>query len=82
MAVKSFLEGTALGVSSFRRNHSDSFAWVGAEPVAGNYYPVTNKIFIKDASKQLTVLTDRAQAGSSLSSGAIELLVSDILGNP
>ncbi|BFZ17491.1 hypothetical protein BsWGS_20530 [Bradybaena similaris] len=45
--------------------------------ISGNYYPVTSKIFIQDdaAKKQLTILPDRPQGGSSLSSGSVELLV-------
>lgn len=47
------------------------------EPISGNYYPVTSKIAIKDKEKQLklNVLTDRAQGGSSLQDGVIELMV-------
>ncbi|XP_078577239.1 lysosomal alpha-mannosidase-like isoform X1 [Branchiostoma floridae x Branchiostoma japonicum] len=45
------------------------------EPVAGNYYPVNSRILIKDKSKQLTVLTDRSQGGSSLRNGSLELMV-------
>jgi len=46
------------------------------EPVSGNYYPVTTAIHIRDARAQLTVLTDRAQAGSgSVRDGELELMV-------
>ncbi|XP_014672953.1 PREDICTED: lysosomal alpha-mannosidase-like [Priapulus caudatus] len=47
------------------------------EPVAGNYYPITSKIFIKDESNvaQFTVLNDRAQGGGSIADGSIEILV-------
>ncbi|XP_033226476.1 lysosomal alpha-mannosidase-like [Belonocnema kinseyi] len=47
------------------------------EPVAGNYYPVTTKISISDEERKLkmAVLTDRAQGGSSLRDGEIELMV-------
>ncbi|PSN50451.1 Lysosomal alpha-mannosidase [Blattella germanica] len=47
------------------------------EPVAGNYYPVTSKISIKDQSEKIefAILTDRAQGGSSLNDGEIELMV-------
>lgn len=31
------------------------------EPIAGNYYPVTSTILLKDNTHQLTVLTDRSQ---------------------
>ena len=47
------------------------------EPVAGNYYPVTSTIAIRDASaaKELAVLIDRPQGGSSINDGQIELMV-------
>ena len=47
------------------------------EPVAGNYYPITSKILIRDIAdaKELAVLTDRAQGGSSLNDGEVELMV-------
>jgi len=54
------------------------------EPVAGNFYPITTAMYIKgdmmQASgktkrAQLSVLVDRAQAGASLRSGEIELMV-------
>jgi len=46
------------------------------EPVAGNYFPVTTGIFVRDKRAQLTVLTDRSQAGSGcVRDGEVELLV-------
>ncbi|KAL1438734.1 hypothetical protein MTO96_047827 [Rhipicephalus appendiculatus] len=47
------------------------------EPVAGNYYPVNSRIFIRDPQRdlQFTVLTDRSQGGSSLRNGSIEVMV-------
>ncbi|XP_015589369.1 lysosomal alpha-mannosidase isoform X1 [Cephus cinctus] len=48
-----------------------------AEPVSGNYYPVTSKIFINDKKRslKLSVLTDRSEGGTSLRDGEIELMV-------
>lgn len=46
------------------------------EPIAGNYYPVTTKIAIDDGEQRLAVLTDRAQGGSSIFDGTVELMVS------
>lgn len=47
------------------------------EPIAGNYYPITSKIVIIDVEQdiELAVLTDRAQGGSSLADGQVELMV-------
>lgn len=48
-----------------------------SEEISGNYYPVTSKLVIRDESDdvELAVLTDRAQGGSSLRDGEVELMV-------
>ncbi|KAJ8964251.1 hypothetical protein NQ314_005027 [Rhamnusium bicolor] len=45
------------------------------EPISGNYYPVTSKIVIKGGDDEVAVLTDRAQGGTSLKDGHIELML-------
>ncbi|KAM8843149.1 lysosomal alpha-mannosidase [Synchiropus picturatus] len=45
------------------------------EPVAGNYYPINSRVFIRDASRQLTVVTDRSQGGGSLRNGSLEIML-------
>lgn len=53
------------------------------EPVAGNFYPLTTAMYIKgditsngiSQKAQLSVLVDRAQAGASLESGEMELMI-------
>lgn len=45
------------------------------DPIASNYYPVTNRIHINDKRHRFTVVTDRAQGGSSLKDGQMELMV-------
>jgi lysosomal alpha-mannosidase len=59
------------------RNYRPTWKWYDSEPVAGNYYPVPSRIYIRDEDHgvQLTVLTDRAQGGSSLKDGELELMV-------
>ncbi|XP_032680589.1 lysosomal alpha-mannosidase isoform X2 [Odontomachus brunneus] len=59
------------------RNYRPTWDLKLHEPISGNYYPVTSKIAIKDEEKQLklSVLTDRAQGGSSMDDGAIELML-------
>ena len=41
--------------------------------IPANYYPVTSMIGIRDAETAMTVLNDRAQGGSSIRPGRIEL---------
>jgi lysosomal alpha-mannosidase len=57
-------------------NYRSDFVMNVTEPVAGNYYPVNSRIFLQDLydDAQLTIVTDRTQGGSSLSSGEIELM--------
>ncbi|XP_041778570.1 lysosomal alpha-mannosidase-like [Anopheles merus] len=57
------------------RNHRDTWELELSEPVPGNYYPVTAKITIQDERNRLSVLNDRAQGGSSLVDGQLELMV-------
>ncbi|XP_068854008.1 lysosomal alpha-mannosidase isoform X2 [Aphelocoma coerulescens] len=58
-----------------RRDHRPTWNLSQSEPVAGNYYPVNTRIFIRDQKVQLTVLTDRSQGGSSILDGSLELMV-------
>ena len=43
--------------------------------VSGNFYPVDSSITIGDATRKLSVTTDRSQGGASLQDGEIELMV-------
>lgn len=54
------------------------------EPISSIYYPVNSQIFIRDETatnspelsrRQLTLVTDRSQGGSSLSDGSFELML-------
>ncbi|XP_063225355.1 lysosomal alpha-mannosidase-like [Bacillus rossius redtenbacheri] len=60
-----------------QRNSRPTWAWNISEPVAGNYYPVTSRIAIRDEARglELIVLNDRSQGGSSLRDGQVELMV-------
>ncbi|XP_068460344.1 lysosomal alpha-mannosidase [Clinocottus analis] len=46
-----------------------------SEPIAGNYYPVNSRAFIKDDEDQLTVVTDRSQGGGSIHNGSLEIML-------
>ncbi|KAM8717605.1 hypothetical protein ACLKA7_004323 [Drosophila subpalustris] len=58
-----------------QRNHRETWNLKLHESVAGNYYPVTTKIALEDSTARMAILTDRAQGGSSLQDGALELMV-------
>jgi lysosomal alpha-mannosidase len=63
-----------------RRNHRPSWPFFQTEKVAGNYFPVNSRIFIRDENsapnpRQLTLVTDRSQGGSSIKDGSIELML-------
>ncbi|XP_044269402.1 lysosomal alpha-mannosidase-like isoform X2 [Tribolium madens] len=60
-----------------RNKRSDYDYDSSEEPVTSNYYPITSKIVIKDETQKLevAVLNDRAQGGSSLKDGEIELMI-------
>jgi len=45
------------------------------QPVAGNYYPVNAAIYLKDTTRQITILNDRSQGGASLNDGQLEIMV-------
>ena len=59
------------------RHHRPTWDLETTEPVASNYYPVTSWIFIRDYERdmQITLMPDRAEGGSSLTNGALELMV-------
>uniref|UniRef100_A0A7N8YBV0 Lysosomal alpha-mannosidase n=1 Tax=Mastacembelus armatus TaxID=205130 RepID=A0A7N8YBV0_9TELE len=46
-----------------------------SEPIAGNYYPINSRAFIKDDEDQLTVVTDRSQGGASIQNGSLEIML-------
>ena len=57
------------------RNFRETWTYEVTEPVSGNYYPINSHIFLRDATSQLTVVTDRAQGGGSLKDGELEIMV-------
>eukprot|EP00586_Coscinodiscus_wailesii_P008690 CAMPEP_0172521468 /NCGR_PEP_ID=MMETSP1066-20121228/292597_1 /TAXON_ID=671091 /ORGANISM="Coscinodiscus wailesii, Strain CCMP2513" /LENGTH=924 /DNA_ID=CAMNT_0013304383 /DNA_START=345 /DNA_END=3119 /DNA_ORIENTATION=+ len=58
-----------------QRSYRPTWELNETQPIAGNYYPVNTAIYIEDSNASLGILTDRSQGGSSLSTGAIELMV-------
>ena len=67
---------------SRRRNSRPTWNLNLTEPVSSNYYPVVSRISLAEQSnsvaeerRQVWVMTDRAQGGSSLQSGQLELML-------
>lgn len=58
-----------------KRNHRDTWNANIQESVAGNYYPVTTRIALEDQSNRMAIITDRAQGGSSIKDGSLELML-------
>ncbi|XP_028398027.1 lysosomal alpha-mannosidase-like [Dendronephthya gigantea] len=59
-----------------KRNYRPTWMYNNTEPVAGNYYPINSRAYIKDESGiQLTVMTDRSLGGSSIKDGSLEFMV-------
>jgi len=65
-------------ILNFRSYYNITEHMYGNNPqnITANYYPINSAIAIRDTSKnlQFTVMNDRSQGGSSLTSGSIELM--------
>jgi len=58
-----------------KRDFRPTWNYTVVETVSGNYYPINSRIWIKDANRQLTVLTDRSEGGGSIQDGSMEVMV-------
>ncbi|PSN54844.1 Lysosomal alpha-mannosidase, partial [Blattella germanica] len=58
-----------------KRNYRPTWTVDVAEPAAGNYYPITSKIEMRASGYGVAILNDRAQGGSSLNDGQVELML-------
>uniref|UniRef100_A0AAY4F0T7 Lysosomal alpha-mannosidase n=1 Tax=Denticeps clupeoides TaxID=299321 RepID=A0AAY4F0T7_9TELE len=58
-----------------RRDYRPTWDLKQTEPIAGNYYPINSRAYIKDKDNQLTVVTDRSQGGSSIADGSLEIML-------
>jgi len=72
-----FTDSNGREIVQRKRNYRPTWKLNVTEPVSGNYYPVNSRIYIQDRNsrRQLTVLTDRSQGGSSITDGSIELMI-------
>jgi len=62
-----------------KRNFRPTWSVDIQEPVSANYYPVTSRITLRDGDMEVSILTDRAQGGTSLHDGDVELMVSTLI---
>ena len=63
------------GMIKRKLNYRSDWQFEQTEPVAGNYYPVNSEIVVRDEHNELAIVPDRAQGGSSLAPGQIELMI-------
>lgn len=77
--VTFYTDSNGRGLIERKRGERKSFEYTNEEPVSGNYYPITSRIVIKDFDKEFAILNDRAQGGTSLKAGEVELMVNIII---
>jgi hypothetical protein len=58
-----------------KRNYRPTWPLGVNEPVAGNYYPMNAAAYIKDATKQVSILNDRSQGVGSINDGQLEIMI-------
>ncbi|KAI5089006.1 lysosomal alpha-mannosidase isoform X1, partial [Silurus meridionalis] len=58
-----------------RKDYRPTWDLKQTEPIAGNYYPINTRAFIRDEQNQMTVVTDRSQGISSIYNGSLEIMV-------
>jgi lysosomal alpha-mannosidase len=61
------------------RDKRETWGYKVHEPVAGNYYPVNSRIIMSESKdlkgKTVIVLNDRAQGGTSMNDGELEIML-------
>ncbi|XP_057465092.1 probable alpha-mannosidase At5g13980 [Actinidia eriantha] len=57
------------------RDYRADWNLVVDQPVAGNYYPINLGMYLKDDSKEFSIMVDRSVGGSSIVNGQLELML-------
>eukprot|EP00825_Cyclidium_porcatum_P021455 TRINITY_DN2391_c0_g1_i2.p1 TRINITY_DN2391_c0_g1~~TRINITY_DN2391_c0_g1_i2.p1 ORF type:complete len:323 (-),score=56.55 TRINITY_DN2391_c0_g1_i2:133-1101(-) len=70
-----YTDSNGLELMQRKLNYRPTFSMDLSEPAAGNFFPVNKMILINDTSNLVAVLNDRAQGGTSLKPGQVELMV-------
>lgn len=67
----------SMGQEMQRRELDERDTWdlIVTEPISGNYYPINHGIYLQDYQRTFQVLNDRAQGGTSLNNGQIEIML-------
>jgi lysosomal alpha-mannosidase len=89
--AKYYTDANGREVLERKRDYRPTWNYTVNEPVSGNYYPINSRIWIKDQTRQFTVLTgkkdildnlflfsictDRSQGGGSIHDGSVEILL-------
>uniref|UniRef100_A0A0N4Z636 Glyco_hydro_38C domain-containing protein n=1 Tax=Parastrongyloides trichosuri TaxID=131310 RepID=A0A0N4Z636_PARTI len=58
-----------------KTNYAPDYIYNNTDPIAANYYPITNKVSISDNTNLLSILVDRAQGIGALKNGEIEIML-------
>ena len=66
-------DSNAYEITQRRKNHRSNYELNVTEPIASNTVPVNGMIEISDASRSFVVYNDRAQGGTSLRPGVVDL---------
>ncbi|CAF3727422.1 unnamed protein product [Rotaria socialis] len=74
-ASKYYTDANGRQVLERIRDYRPTWNYSVVENVSGNYYPINSRIWIKDGTRQLTILTDRSEGGGSIHDGSIEIMV-------
>ena len=71
-----YTDSNGLEMQERKRDARPDWTMTSNMTVSNNYYPVTSAIAIRDKTSgaQVTVMNERAQGGTSLASGTIELM--------
>jgi len=79
IANKEVFYTDSMGMEMQKRifNYRPSWSLSVHQPASGNYYPILSTIYIEDSytNERLAVIPDRAEGGTSLSEGTIELML-------
>uniref|UniRef100_A0A0N5C7C1 Glyco_hydro_38C domain-containing protein n=1 Tax=Strongyloides papillosus TaxID=174720 RepID=A0A0N5C7C1_STREA len=60
---------------SRKTNYAPDYDYKNTDPIAANYYPITNKVSINDDKYLFSVLVDRSQGVGGIKDGELEIML-------